>query len=342
MKIYKEDLSWAASQGLISETQVDALWEALSLRASDRPQFNFSNVVYYFGALLIISAMSWLMGLAWEQFGGVGIFLLASIYAGLFALTGRTLYFHQGMKVPGGLLFTIAVCMTPLAIYGLQRATGFWIQGNPGVYRDFYTWVKGSWFLMELGTICTGLIALRFVRFPFLTAPIAFSLYFMSMDLTPLMFGEKFTWEQRLLVSFWFGIACLIVAYLVDLRVRRRDGDYAFWLYFFGLLAFWFGMTLDYQNSWGGFNYFLINLGLVLLSVLFKRKVFMVFGTMGVLSYLSYLAYIFSGVLFPFALTAVGIAIIYCGVLYQRHSKAIEQFSERLLPQELQHLLPRD
>jgi len=44
MKIYKEDLSWAASQGLISEAQADALWQALSNRTSDRPQFNFANV----------------------------------------------------------------------------------------------------------------------------------------------------------------------------------------------------------------------------------------------------------------------------------------------------------
>jgi hypothetical protein len=346
MKLYKEDFLWAASQGLITPEQADALWEALSNRTSDRPQFNFANVAFYFGALIVISAMSWFMTLAWESFGGGGIFILSSIYALCFVLAGRTLWFQQNMKVPGGLLFTIAVCITPLAIYGLQRWAGIWPQGDPGAYRDYHIWVKGSWFLMELGTILAGSIALKFVRFPFLTAPIAFTLWYMSMDLTPLLFGQtEFTWEQRLLVSMWFGIATLVVAYLVDIRTRRRDGDFAFWLYFFGLLSFWFGLTLMRgDDELQRFIYCLINLGLMLLSVLLKRRVFMVFGAMGVFWYLSYLAYtIFKdSVLFPFALTVVGISIIYLGVLYQRNSRSLERFFDRLLPEGFKQLLPRE
>ena len=239
-----------------------------------------------------------------------------------------------------------AVCMTPLAIYGLQRWTGFWIQGNPGTYRDYYVWIKGSWFLMELGTIIAGLIALRFVRFPFLTAPIAFSLYFMSMDLTPLIFGKnEFNWNQRLLVSMWFGIACIVVAYLVDIRIRRRDGDFAFWLYLFGLMAFWFGITFMGNGSeFQKFIYCLINLGLMLLSVVLGRKVFMVFGVIGVFGYLSHLAYsVFKdSLLFPFALTALGISIIYLGVLYQRQSRNLERLFEGLLPQGVRQFFPRE
>ncbi|MBH8578388.1 DUF2157 domain-containing protein [Nostocaceae cyanobacterium CENA369] len=346
MKFDKEDLQWAASQGLISVEQVDALWEALSERNSDRPQFNLANVAFYFGALIVISAMTWFMTLAWESFGGGGIFLLTSIYALCFVLLGRNLWFHQNLKVPGGLLFTIAVCMAPLAIYGLQRWTGFWTQGDPGTYRDYYIWIKGSWFLMELGTIIAGLIAIKFVRFPFLTAPIAFSLYFMSMDITPILFGEaNFNWKQRLLVSMWFGIACLIVAYLVDIRTRRRDGDFAFWLYLFGLLAFWFGLSFTGDsNELQLFIYCLINLGLIALSVLLKRKVFIIFGAIGVFAYLGHLAYsVFQdAVLFPVALTVVGICIIYLGILYEKNSKAIERFFESIIPEILRQILPRD
>ncbi|OYD91763.1 DUF2157 domain-containing protein [Nostoc sp. 'Peltigera membranacea cyanobiont' 213] len=346
MKIYQEDLDWAVSQGLITAEQANALWNALSVRNSERPQFNFANVTFYFGALIVISAMTWFMTLAWESFGGSGIFLLASIYALCFVLAGSNLWWRQEMKIPGGLLFTIAVSLTPLAIYGLQRTTGFWTQGDPGTYQDFYLWIKGSWFLMELGTIIAGLVAINFVRFPFLTAPIAFSLYFMSMDITPLLFGEKtYNWQLRLLVSLWFGIACIVVAYLVDIRTRRRDGDYSFWLYLFGLLAFWFGLTLmGDSNEFQKFLYCLINLGLMLLSVLLKRKVFIVFGGMGVFSYLGHLAYsVFqNAVLFPFALTVLGISMIYLGTLYQRNSRNIELFLERLLPDTVRRLLPRE
>ena len=115
MKIYKEDLDWAASQGLITHPQADTLWQALSSRVTDeRPQFNFANVAFYFGALIIISAMTWFMSLAWESFGGGGIFLLAIAkrcceaqiaYGFCFTLAGSSLYFRQNLKVPGGLLF---------------------------------------------------------------------------------------------------------------------------------------------------------------------------------------------------------------------------------------------
>lgn len=242
MRLEREDFDWAVQQNLITASQAENLWTAFLSRYPqedevNRPRFNFANVAYYFGALIVISALGWFMNEAWESFGGAGLFFIALFYAVCFILTGKNLYFQQNLKIPGGLLFTMAVAMTPLAIYGLQRWTGYWQAGYPGIYRDFHTWIKGSWFLMELGTIIAGLITLRFVKFPFLTAPIAFSLWYMSMDLTPLLFGEnEYTWRLRLWVSFWFGIACLITAYLIDVRQRRSRGDFAFWLYLFGLI----------------------------------------------------------------------------------------------------------
>lgn len=346
MNISRTDFDWAAEAGIISTEQAEALWKALEERTKNRPQFNLANVAYYFGALIVISGMTWFMGLAWEQFGGSGILLVSSIYALCFVLAGKTLWYKQNLRIPGGLLFTIAVCMTPLAIYGLQRMTGIWPGDDPGAYQNYHLWVKGSWLLMELGTILAGLVALKFVKFPFLTAPIAFSLWYMSMDLTPLLFGEKyFTWEQRLWVSFWFGIAVLIVAYWVDWRTRRTQEDFAFWLYLFGLLSFWWGMTLmGGGNEWDKFVYCLINLGLVLLSVLLKRRVFIVFGAMGVFVYLSHLAYaVFEdSLLFPFALTVLGVGIIYLGVAYQRNREKFDRFILGLVPPSVRQLLPRE
>lgn len=346
MKINKEDFDWAVSQGLLSPEQVNPLWDGLSEHTRNRPQFNFANVAYYFGALMIIGAMSWLMSLAWESFGGAGIFVISSIYMLGFILAGKNLWFNQDLKIPGGLLFTIAVCLTPLAIYGLERWLGFWPQGDPGAYRHYHIWVKGSWFFMEIGTILAGLITLNFVKFPFLTMPIAFTLWYMSMDLTPLLFGQnEFTWDERLLVSLWFGLACLVVAYWVDLKNRRRQGDFAFWLYLFGLLSFWFGMTLmPSDGELKKLIYCLINLGLMFLSVLLRRRIFMVFGSLGVFGYLSHLAYsIFKdSVFFPFALTVVGLVIIYIGILYQRHDAKIQTFFDQWIPDQLKQLLPRD
>ncbi|HUK82451.1 MAG TPA: DUF2157 domain-containing protein [Verrucomicrobiae bacterium] len=343
MKIVRNDLGVAVSKGIITESQADALWQALEDQGVVRPRFDVANVAYYFGAFTVISAMGWFMTLAWERFGGGGIFVISGVYALCFTLAGWSLWRQREMKVPGGLLVTLAVWMMPLAIYGLERLSGVWPQGDPGTFRDYHIWVKGSWFLMEVGTIIAALVAMRFVRFPFLTFPIAFSLWYMSMDLTPLLFGKpEFTWNERLWVSVWFGLAMLVVAYCID---QRTHEDYAFWGYLFGLLAFWDGLSLMESGSqWKRFLYCLINVSLMLLSVLLQRRAFIVFGAVGVFGYLGYLSYdVFKdSLMFPFALTFLGILIIALGVTYQRKRVAIERFVLDLIPPVLQGLLPRN
>jgi hypothetical protein len=203
--------------------------------------------------------------------------------------------------------------------------------------------VKGSWLLMEVATIAAGAVALRLRRFPFLTAPIAFSLWYMSMDLTPILFGKTdFAWEDRQWVSVWFGLAMLLAAYLVDLR-NRAQADFAFWGYLFGLLAFWGGLSsMEGGSEWSKLMYGLINVGLIVLSVILRQRVFAVFGALGVLGYLGYLSYrVFQdSIAFPFMLTALGIFVIYIGVIYQRNGRAIEAFAQAHLPEALRNLVP--
>jgi hypothetical protein len=206
MKITNEDLRWAASRGIVSPEQATELWDQLGQRLSSRPRFDAANVAYYLGALIVISAMGWFVTEAWEQVGGLGLFAIAAAYAAAFVLAGRTLWDRNSLVTPGGLLFVMAVCMTPLAVYGLERGTGWWPQGDPGSYRGYYEWIKGSWFPMEVATIIAGLVALRARRFPFLTAPIAFSLWFMSMDVAPLLYGKTtVTGNER----EWVSVALL-------------------------------------------------------------------------------------------------------------------------------------
>jgi hypothetical protein len=194
---------------------------------------------------------------------------------------------------------------------------------------------------MEVGTIAAGLVALAFVRFPFLTAPIAFSLWYMSMDLTPLFFGKaEFTWDERLWVSLLFGLIMLVATYLIDRRTRE---DFAFWGYLFGLAAFWGGLSLmKSQSEPSRALYGAINVGLMLLSVLLERRAFIVFGALGVSGYVGYLAYrVFRGsLLFPLVLTIIGVVVIFLGIQYQRHRPAIERAILGSLPEGARRLLP--
>ncbi len=357
MKITRDDLQWAASQSLITPRQADDVWAALARRpggqpdshaGSERdpghsPRFDGAHVAYYFGALLVIGAMGWFMTTAWEAFGGATLMAISIGYAICFVLAGRTLWDQNGLRIPGGLLFTMAVCMTPLATYGFERAVNLWPQSDPGSYSGFHMWVNGGWFMMEAATIVAGLAAIHFRRFAFLMAPIAFALWYMSMDLTPLVFGgTDYSWHNREWVSMLFGLAMLLAAYLVDLRGTVGE-DFAFWGYLFGLLAFWGGLSMmDGASELSKFAYFGINLALIVLSVLLRQRAFIVFGSMGVMGYIGDLSYrVFKGsLMFPFVLTLIGILVIYLGVLYQRNSKAIDHLRSQL-PDAILQLVPQ-
>jgi hypothetical protein len=97
-------------------------------------------------------------------------------------------------------------------------------------------------------------------------------------------------------------------------------------------------------GEWERFLYFLINLFLILLSVLLRRRVFVIFGGMGVIGYLGHLAYtVFSSsLLFPIALSFVGVFIIFAGVQYQKNYTTWELWLHRFLPESLLKLLPKD
>ncbi len=334
MRIVQKDLEWAAGEGIIDSAQADALWRALSGRETERPKFDLVHVAYYFGALLVIGAMGWFMTDAWESLGGGGIFAVAFAYAVVFTVVGAVMWRRGGMRTPGGLLITMAVCMTPLAVYGLQRWFDLWPGDDPGAYKDFHHWIRGGWFAMEMGTIAAGLVALGFYRFAFLTAPIAFILWYVSMDLTPIIAGsDVFDWELRLQVSLWFGLAMIAATYLID---RRTEQDFAFWGYLFGLLAFWGGLSsMNSDSELNKFFYFLINITLMGLSVFLRRRAFLVFGALGVFGYIWHLAdKIFAdSMLFPIALTVIGVQL-------KRHGPRLAQAIEDALPASVRRLRP--
>lgn len=342
MNISRKDLDWAVAEGVLSHAQASELWKRLESRLGQQPRFSAVHVAYYFGAMIVISAMAWFMTLGWESLGGAGIFGISAAYAMCFCLAARTLGRQESLQIPSGLLYTIAVCMVPLAVYGLEKMSGLWPDNSPGNYHDYHVFVNSSWILMELATIVAAAVMLRFVRFPFLTAPIAFSMWYLSMDLTPLLFGmHEFNWEQRKVVSVCVGLLMLLASYLTDRRTAR---DYSFWGYLFGLVAFWGGLSLmESGSALNKFLYCLINLGLMLVAVLLDRRVFLVFGALGVFGYLGYLSFeVFeNSILFPFALTGLGIAIIGLGIQYQKHGDGIQRWFVTRLPEPIRRMLPQ-
>jgi len=265
------------------------------------------------------------------------------VYASIFLAIGNYFWNKSNFKILGGLLVTVAVCMTPLIIYGVQKQFGWWPQGDPGSYKGYHLWVKGSWFYLEIGTILASALALTRFKFPFITMPAYFSLWYMTMDLTPLLFGKNdFTWEERKMVSMIFGLAILIFSYFIDLKKAR---SFAYWGYIFGGIAFWGGLTsMSSDNELSKFIYLSINIFLILTSVFLNRRIFLILGSIGCSVYLAHLfEKVFNDYFsFPIIISIVGLAIILLGVKYQKNEKKIKNFILKSIPRSFHKLRPTD
>ena len=340
MKLTKEKLDLAVSEGIISQEQSDKLFDFLKSLPSIGPSFDFTHVLYYMGGLIAIGAMTLFMNLGWESFGGWGIFFIALAYAVVgFKLANN--FQRKGYAIPAGICATFVVALAPLAIYGLQQAMGWWPDHTP--YRYYHRYIKWHWLYLEFGTLAVGAIIAYRYRYPFLQMPIAVTLWYMSMDIADMLAGGIAYFELRSLVSMYFGLAMTLLAFWVDIR-SSKSGDYAFWLYLFGIMTFWGGMTsLHSDSEISKFIYCCINLVLILIGVVIVRKVFVIFGAIGVSIYLGHLANeVFKdSLLFPVALTAIGLGIVYLGIIWQKNEKEITQKVRSYLPLPLRELLAK-
>jgi len=350
-------LTEAAAAGILSPDQVDRLWAFLSSPSAEPagsrpapepgPRFTFTNVLYYLGGMVAIGAMSLFMTLGWEAFGGAGIAGVALCYMAVVLVLARNLE-RRGLSVPAGILATLAVVLAPLAVWGVQQAMGLWPDtGSPGAYRDYHRLVDGRWLAMEVATLAVGGVMLRRFRAPFLVMPVAVTLWYMTMDLGVWFFpADAETFSARVAAyRQWFsvvsGLVIVAIAFGVDLR-SRFTRDYAFWLYLFGLLAFWGGLTsLDSTRLSGTLVYVAVNVALILVGAALVRRTFTVFGALGVAIGLGSLGYRFfkDSLLFPIALSAIGLALVGFGIWWSRNEDRVSSRLAAHLPASVRELV---
>jgi hypothetical protein len=343
----RKRLEDAVREGIITTEQADKLVAFLGESAPSPapvevanagPRFGFVNVLYYFGGMIAVGAMSLFMTLGWNALGGFGGFITALLYLALFL--GLTHWLSQrGHTVPAGITATLAVVMVPLAIFSLQMALGYWDSSKP--YRDYHVFIDWRWIMMEFATLGAGAYMLWRYRFPFMMMPIAVTVWYMSMDLVPYFTGDMYDYKFRRLVSLVFGMVTILVAFWVDLR-SRFSRDYAFWLYLFGVIMFWGSLSLmDSGSEWGKVIYAAINVAMILVGGILGRRVFAVFGGFGVAGYLGYISWkhFKDSLLFPFALVAIGLGIIAFGIVWQKNEARWASKLRSFLPRELRELI---
>jgi len=359
-QIRKEDLRAAVQDGVLTPEQAQALWTRWSEqgrgsethpslpRAPDSgPRFSFTNTLYYFGGMVAIGAASLFMTLGWQSFGPWGLLLISAAYLVACLKVADYLKGRQ-LPIPAGILATLAVVLVPLVVWCAQQGLGLWPPGGLSSYSAYHTYINWRWMTLEFATLAAGVVMLWRYRLPFMVMPIAVTLWYMSMDVANGLMQDSNSWDWKFMrdVSLLFGIATVFIALWVDVRSRRATEpewrqDYAFWLYLYGTLMFWGGLSLrDSDSEWGKALYCLINLALVFGGAVIGRRVFTVFGGVGVAIYLGHLSHkVFGDTLwFPFALSLLGLGLVWLGVWWQRHETQIQQRLSRWMPSGLRDI----
>ncbi len=339
MRITRRSLDEAVAGGILAAGQADALWNFLTERERDTPSFKPSHILYYLGGLIAIGAMTLFMTLGWEQFGGPGLLFISVTYIAVAVMLTEVLLHRRRLAIPAGITAALAVALVPLAVYALQHVLGYWPPDERRVagYRDYHVYIDWRWLFMELATLAAGAVALWRYRLPFMVMPVAVTLWYMSMDLIPVLLGGEahaFFSDTGKRISTAFGLCMVLVAFWVDVRTRK-ERDFAFWLYVFGVLAFWGGLTsMNSNTELGKLLYCAINLLMIVVGAALSRRVFAVFGGIGVALYLGHLSWsVFrDSLLFPVALSAIGFGVIWLGVKWQRHEDAIGEWARQFLP----------
>lgn len=360
LPLRESDLHDAAHDGLITVAQANALWQHWLARAQGTPfapsalgrelggpRFSFTNTLYYFGGMVAIGAMSLFMTLGWQAFGSLGLALITLAYlVGCLKVADHLK--RRALAVPAGILATLAVVLVPLLAWCVQHLLGWWPPGGSDDFSAYHTRINWRWLTLEFTTLAAGVVMLWRYRLPFMVMPIAVTLWYMNMDVAHAIWSDAGVWDWKLVrdVSLVFGLATLAIALWVDTRCRRATEpqwrqDYAFWLYLFGTLMAWGGLSLrDSDSELGKAGYCLINLVLVFAGAALGRRVFTVFGGLGVAIYLGYLSHKVFGdsLLFPFVLTLLGLGVVALGIWWQRHEAHIHARLRALLPAGLRVL----
>ena len=322
-------LQQGVDQGIISGEQRDALI-ALGTPGQEPREaartFNGITIAYGVGALVVLFAFGWFLVDRWKVLGDAGLFGLAVAYAAVFLMVAHVLK-REGFATARGVAVLLAVAMAPLAMRALLRWSGLitpqldLICSTPG--RPFMA-CQGEPLAIELAAVAAALFALRKLPFPPLMIPIAV----VFVTLPERMMRDWVATDINGVVVGWrfMVVASLVAATAYSLDLRRRDGDYGFWLW----IAASISALVAGVNLFGGdasLRHAFLPASLVVLAgaVILRRRVLAVLGIIALFGYLAWLANdVFKLTLaFPLLLAALGVAIIIVTVWLQRRFPAI-------------------
>ena len=327
MNVDRDLLERAVMRGILQPPQAEALWNFLQQEqgASGQRSGWMTQILYVLGIVLAIGALTVFMTLGWQVFGGWGVMLLGVFYATAFFVATEMLRARKQSSLLIGWLAVGVVVSLPLAVFGLELELGWW-EGFSS-YRQWFLGRGRGWLLPELTLFGSALVLLLRYRLPVLMAPM-------------ILLGWKWftyyapgAWGDEAFLTLCWGLACLVVAVLIDLKSRSAR-DFAGWWYGWALVLVWVVFVTEYTSALGGHGHALMAAATLLIGVLIRRRGFVIVGGLGLVVYVGWLAWdVFEGSwLFPFILTALGAVLIAAGLYWQRVEARIAAGLQRHLP----------
>src|SRR5688500_16834630 len=316
----------ARLKALAVELAAPAHEQEVDERVRARPRearrgFNAVTIAYAAGALLVLFALGWFLVDRWMELGTVGVLATSVAYALAFAGIALALR-RRGFRVAGGLLATLAVCMTPVWTYALMRLAGEWppteIWNDP--QSGYRPWKATRWIVLELAPIGVALATTRRGRFSVLGAALAAAFPALLIHLGQSLADPRTAWYTG---PYYVAVcACLVraIAYLVDRRQPIGE-DYATWFYIGGQ----FLLVYAYLALWGDLGRWrhalpLTGAAFLVAALYLRRRTLLVGAGLAAFGYLAYLAFdVFEEVVaLPVALAGLGLVVIVATVWVQR------------------------
>lgn len=245
------------------------------------------NVLYFGGGMVILTSMSLFVTVGFSQFGTAGLFYIGFSYIVFFHTSAFILWHsYEQYKIIAGIFATIGVGICPFVIFSFLDVIKYLNHRGGDNYRSFHIYISSSFVPIEIGTGIFGLFTILIVPFPFITMPVAFCLWYLTMDISEYFARGNLTWKIRCQVSVVSGFIIMLGGLFIE-KIINPSTDFSFWIYLFGLIAFWSGLSFqESDNSFNKILYILIQVGLIVSShtVFLDRYMFAFFGLLGFLA----------------------------------------------------------
>ncbi len=339
LKITKQQLEKSVNAEIITAKQAELLWQFLASDSQHIPRFQAGHVLYYLGGFISILAVTLLIGESWSSLVGLPLLLLSIVFF-VIGILLTNFFRNKNLVLPAGIMAAFSLVVVPLIVYNTQFLLHF-LPKNFSEYQNFYYRINLYWLPMEITSLFVGSLLYFHYRFNFILFPLSMLLWYMSMDLYQLLFKlNDFNLFDRSWFSLLFSLIELSFLIRIDYTLPKESQDKLFWLYVFSVITFWSSLSCIFINNNSTaksmhFSYLLVNLLMLCVGVVLQRRVFAIFAALGIYFYLSYLAN--GSILFPFALIAVGLIIIFIAVKWNKIELRLIVKYNRFLPKRFRN-----